>query len=200
MSQLGWYRGNYSPSLTGMGSFLFSRQYCSRGVRALRGNIVLIGFMGSGKSSVGSRLAKELGYQFIDMDKEIERTTQMDIPSIFKQYGEQHFRSLEKSLLKSLSEKEKTVISTGGGTAMLEENWQILSELGLLVNLFVTLDTAFTRTGGKGRPILQQDRAKLEDIWEKRQLVYQRAEHTVDTEGKSIEEILHCIVDIAKKI
>lgn len=164
----------------------------------MRDNIILIGFMGSGKSSVGSRLATELGYQFMDMDKEIERTTQMDIPSIFKKYGEQHFRSLETSLLKSLDAKDKTVISTGGGTAMLEENWQILSRLGLLVQLYVTLDTAIERTGGKGRPMLQQDRVQLENMWQKRQLVYQKAEYTVDTEGKSIENILQNIVDIIK--
>ena len=132
------------------------------------------------------------------MDKEIERITQMDIPSIFKKYGEYHFRSVETALLKSLGAKEKTVISTGGGTAMCAENWKILSELGLLVHLYVTLDTAILRTGGKDRPMLQQDRGQLESMWQKRLLVYQLAEHTVDTEGRSIEEVTQYIVDFLK--
>lgn len=162
-------------------------------------NIILIGFMGSGKSSIGSRLAAELSFEFLDTDKEIERTAQMDIPSIFSQYGECYFRSLETALLKELNSKKKTVLSTGGGTPMLEENWQVLSKMGLVIYLYTTLDTAILRTGGKDRPLLQQSRGKLEDLWQKRQLVYQQAVHTIDTEGRSIEEVTQRILYLIKQ-
>jgi len=151
--------------------------------------------MGSGKSSVGRLLSKKLGFDFIDMDKEIERTVKMDIPSIFKKYGELRFRLEETALLKRLGSKQRTVISTGGGTAMIDENWQMISKLGLVVHLFVTLDTAIARTGGKDRPMLKQDRSQLKIMWQKRQLIYNLANHTVDTTDRSIEEITQHIVD-----
>ncbi|MEG6617269.1 shikimate kinase [Peptococcaceae bacterium 1198_IL3148] len=158
-------------------------------------NIILIGFMGAGKSSVGSKLAEELDFDFMDTDKEIECMMQMDIPSIFRQYGESYFRSAETALLKRLASKQRTVISTGGGAPALEKNWQTLNQLGLVVYLYVTLDTAMQRTGGKNRPLLQQSRSQLESLWQKRQLTYQRAKYTVDTEAKSIEAVTKGILD-----
>ncbi|GAB6181991.1 shikimate kinase [Desulfotomaculum defluvii] len=165
-----------------------------------KANIILIGFMGSGKSSVGSMLSKELGYEFIDMDKEIEKTTKMDIPSIFKNYGELCFRLEETALLKVLCSKQKTVISTGGGTPMNDDNWQIIKNLGLVIHLYVTLDTAIARTGGKDRPMLKQDKSQLEKMWLKRQLIYNLADHTVDTEYRNIEEITQQMLNFIKTL
>ncbi|MGB4372095.1 MAG: shikimate kinase, partial [Halanaerobiales bacterium] len=91
--------------------------------------IALIGFMGSGKSSVGRELARRLAYSFIDTDQEIERKSRMTIPEIFKTYGEAYFRQLEEEVLVEIIENNKEmVLATGGGIILSESNRSILRE------------------------------------------------------------------------
>ena len=88
--------------------------------------VILIGFMGVGKTSVGKKLAKKLNFDFIDTDYEIEILANKTIPDIFEQDGEKHFRKLESIILKKFIKKEDVVISTGGGIITTKENYNIL--------------------------------------------------------------------------
>lgn len=119
-------------------------------------NVVLIGYMGCGKSTVGSFLSMVYGYDFIDTDKIIEKREGMSTSDIFSKKGEDYFRQLETELLKELKGKLKnTVIATGGGMPVKEENRPLLKELGKVFYLKASLDTTYQRvSGGTGRPLL----------------------------------------------
>jgi len=163
-------------------------------------NIVLIGFMGSGKSTVGKVLAQKLGWSFIDTDTEIERVTGLKIANIFKKYGEIRFRSEEALELKRLEELQNTVISTGGGIIDLETNWEILTKLGTVVFLYAPLDLILQRTGRRrDRPQFEKSEVEVERLWEERQEKYSRAEYTIDTTVKNIDEIVDEIADCIKE-
>ena len=103
-------------------------------------NVILIGFMGSGKSSVGRVLANKLERKFIDMDDEIELGEEQTINEIFSEYGEDHFREVETSYLEKLLTKKNKVISTGGGVILKEENIAILKRIGTVVFLHRTAE------------------------------------------------------------
>ena len=95
----------------------------------------MIGFMGSGKSTVGKRLAANLKWSFIDLDERIETETGMKISSIFSEKGELHFRHIESKVLRDLKNEENTIISTGGGTPCFNENMDFMTRTGLTVYL-----------------------------------------------------------------
>lgn len=100
--------------------------------------VYIIGFMGSGKTTAGKRLASLLGWSFIDLDKKIEEHTGKKIPEIFSQNGENYFRGIEAQLLRKLKSSSSTVISTGGGTPCYGDNMDFLTENGLTVYLKLT--------------------------------------------------------------
>lgn len=101
----------------------------------LPGRIYLVGFMGSGKSTAGKRLARVLGYRFADLDKMIEEHYKTSIPLLFEQYDEEAFRLLEQKMLHSTQELTGTVIATGGGTPAFSDNMDFLNRHGLTVYL-----------------------------------------------------------------
>ena len=101
----------------------------------MKDNVILTGFMGTGKSSLGKMLATRLGRPFVDIDNKIEDEAQLSIPKIFERYGEAHFRELEKSAVKELCEKRGLVIATGGGTVKDEENLRLLKNSGVVICL-----------------------------------------------------------------
>lgn len=100
--------------------------------------LYIIGFMGSGKTTAGKRLAASLGWSFIDLDKKIQEHTGMKIADIFSEYGEAHFRMVEAEVLKSLVTDSNTVISTGGGTPCYGNNMEYMLESGLTIYLKLT--------------------------------------------------------------
>ena len=111
--------------------------------------------MGTGKTSLGKLLATKLGRPFVDIDKKIETEQKLSIPKIFEQFGEKHFRELEKSAVKELSERRGLVIATGGGTIKDEENLQLLKSSGVLICLTTEPEEIFNRTLRRGeRPVL----------------------------------------------
>ena len=110
--------------------------------------VILIGFMGVGKTSVGKKLAKKLNFDFIDTDYEIEILANKTIPDIFEQDGEEHFRKLESTILEKFIKKEDVVISTGGGIITTKENYNILKNLDC-----VTLEDKILYYGVKNKPI-----------------------------------------------
>ena len=119
--------------------------------------IYLIGFMGSGKSTIGKRLAAHLGWSFIDLDKLIEEHTGRTIPEIFSQKGEDYFRSIEAQLLRDLMSCTNTVISTGGGTPCHGDNIDFMNENGLTIYLKLTpaeLNSRLSQSNGE-RPLIK---------------------------------------------
>ena len=165
----------------------------------MKNNIILIGFMGCGKSSVGRRLAKQLSFCFLDTDERIEQKEKKKISTIFAENGEAHFRSLETKTVKELLEHtENTVISTGGGLPLGEENGKLLQQLGFVVYLDVSKETVLKRLEkDTSRPLLQgPDKEKnVEELLKFRKPIYEYTAHiTVNTNQRSFEEIIDEIV------
>ncbi|NMA69986.1 MAG: shikimate kinase [Desulfitobacterium sp.] len=163
------------------------------------GNIILVGFMGTGKSTVGRRLAKLLDWEFIDTDIEIERLLETTVAEIFKRHGEVRFRSEERLLVRRLADKRKTVIATGGGTVLNPDNWSDLAKSGVVFGLYAPLDVIYQRVGHRNdRPLLRGERKEVEELWARRQPVYNQADYTIDTTDKGIDEVVEEIYQIYK--
>jgi shikimate kinase len=94
----------------------------------MHSRIVLVGFPGSGKSTIGKKLAKQLDYRFVDLDQEIEKRVQLSIPAIFEQFGENQFRIWEQTQLQETLQLEKVVIATGGGTPCFYQNMELITQ------------------------------------------------------------------------
>lgn len=154
-------------------------------------NIVLIGFMGTGKSTVGKRLAQSLAWDFVDTDCEIGEVTNMSVTDIFRRHGETRFRSEERIVVARLSLQEQIVIATGGGTVLEPQNWDALIQNGIIICLHASLDVILSRIGHKNdRPLLKGPREEIERLWLERQACYAQADFTVDTSEKTIDEVV----------
>lgn len=161
-------------------------------------NIILEGFMGSGKSTVGIRLSYKLSMTVVDTDKLIEREQGVTISEIFASQGEEAFRQMETRMLKKLlDEGSKQIISLGGGTPIQEENRLLLKELGMVVYLRVKPETVYARLkNDTTRPLLQCDNPleKIRSLLEQRSAAYeQAADLIIDVDDKSFDEILEII-------
>lgn len=166
----------------------------------MKGNLILIGFMGTGKTSLGKLLATKLGRGFIDLDDKIEHEANMSIPKIFEVYGEKYFRELEKSAVRDVCTKKNLVIATGGGTVKDSENLRLLKDSGVLVCLTCKPEEIFNRTERRGeRPILDgAGNERLETIKKllaEREKFYLQADYTVDTTDWSPMQIMNDICD-----
>lgn len=166
-------------------------------------NIVLIGFMGTGKSSVGLKLSQRLKRKFIDMDREIEKITGMTVSKIFRVHGETRFRSEEKLLAKKLSQKNDLVIATGGGVVLQEENVKALQENGILICLDTSPEDIFERVSRKKkiRPLIKKN-FQLDDIKNmlaEREQFYSCADYRICTSGKELNAIVEEVVRIVRK-
>jgi len=154
-------------------------------------NIVFIGFMGSGKTSVGRRVAQRLGFQFVDTDAVIVDRTGLPIVEIFSRHGEEWFREQETGVLRSLAVLNRAVVSTGGGIVLRAENRELLRDLGLVVWLTASEEKLFQRVSrNKKRPLLQtaDPRATLHALLEKRSALYaEAAEFTLDSSSLTHE-------------
>lgn len=158
-------------------------------------NIILIGFMGSGKTSVGKQLAKKLKYTFCDTDQIIEKECKMSISNIFATEGEEYFRKLETYTIESLIGKlEASVLSVGGGLPMSEGNPELLRRLGYVVYLKASKETILKRlSGDTTRPLLAGSNAseKVDNLLKVRAPIYEAAAHIqVVTDDKMPEEII----------
>lgn len=152
-------------------------------------HIVLTGFMAAGKTAVGRKLARRLGREFIDTDRLIEKQTGRTIPDIFAEDGEKEFRRLEREMVAALSPPEPAVIATGGGTFIDERNRDRLRELGVVVCLITSIDTAVERSKRNAkRPLASGGRAQLEKLFRKRMPAYRQADVLVETDGLTIEQ------------
>ncbi len=123
----------------------------------IKNNIILVGFMGSGKSTTGQILAETTGYKFIDLDAKIEKEEKMQIKDIFSSKGEKRFREMETEALKAAVEQEKVIISCGGGIILNEENRQVINKSGTTIFLNGEIKTMMKRVGkGESRPVLKK--------------------------------------------
>lgn len=160
-------------------------------------NIVLIGFMGTGKSTVGKRLAQSLDWDFIDTDLEVSEVTGMSITEIFRRYGETRFRSEERLVVQRVSQQDQLVIATGGGTVVNPLNWEDLARNGILIGLHASLEEIINRVGSKNdRPLLKGSTEELEKLWSERQVFYDKADFTVDTTRKDIDTVASEILEV----
>ncbi|MDR3599050.1 MAG: shikimate kinase [Desulfosporosinus sp.] len=158
-------------------------------------NIVLIGFMGTGKSTVGKYLAQSLAWDFVDTDCEIGEVTNLSVTEIFRRHGETRFRSEERIVVARLSQQEQIVIATGGGTVLNPHNWEALAQNGIVIGLHASIEAILSRIGHKNdRPLLKGPKEEIEKLWSERQEFYAQADLTVDTTEKSIEEVVNEIL------
>ena len=168
-----------------------------------RQNIVLTGFMGCGKSTVGKRLAEALSYEFRDTDAMIEENYGKTISQMFAEDGEEFFRIAETELLRRFStEAEGMVLATGGGMPMRKENATLLRKVGTVIFLEAKIETILLRLeNDTGRPLADgEDReARLRPLYEKRFPIYREtADYILDTESKSIDTIIEEIKTVAE--
>ncbi|MEE9614410.1 MAG: shikimate kinase [Thermodesulfobacteriota bacterium] len=156
-------------------------------------NVVLTGFMGTGKSSVGRRLAERLALEFVDTDDLIEDAAGMSVKEIFAGLGEPRFRELEKEAIKkAVSTMDGVVLSTGGGAVVDEENRRALKGWGTVVCLTAPVEVIVERIGpGDERPLLSGESREeaVGRLLKEREPVYGQAELVLDTGDKGIEEV-----------
>lgn len=161
-------------------------------------NIVLTGFMGTGKSAVGRELARRLGMKLIELDEEIEKAEGITINEIFSRHGEQYFRDRETEIAKKFASIENIVISTGGGIVLRDENMEALREKGIIVCLTATPETIHKRTSTSDeRPLLNMEDplGRIRDLLEFRQPFYKKADIIVETDFLTPLEIADEIID-----
>lgn len=167
-------------------------------------NIVLIGFMGCGKSTIGHELNKNLGYRLLDTDHAITRQTGKTIPEIFEQDGEDSFRQLETELLENLIAQGTShhIISTGGGMITRPDNLPLLRQLGFVVWLSCTPEDILARTSrNSNRPLLQCDdpMAVITSLLKERSPLYEQTAHIeISTSGLEFSEISCGILESAR--
>lgn len=165
-------------------------------------NILLIGFMGSGKSTVGRLLASHLGFRFVDTDTLIVEAAGMPISEIFATRGEAAFRDLETETLKSLGAREHLIIATGGGIVVREGNIPLLRQTGFVVELKADEETIFARVSrNTQRPLLQTEnpRATIAKLVAERAPLYEAAaEFSIDTTTKTHAQVAEAIIHAAE--
>jgi shikimate kinase len=147
-----------------------------------RKSIFLIGMMGSGKSTIGRALARELDMTFIDCDRELEVRSGVTITTMFEVEGEAAFREREAALIEELTQRDRIVLATGGGAILQESSRIALRSRGLVIYLRATVDELARRTArDRGRPLLQTDdrRARLAQLLQQREPLYGETAHAV---------------------
>ena len=161
-------------------------------------NLILIGFMGSGKTSVGLQLAERLNFNFCDTDQMIEEKLKSTISFIFETKGEEYFRKLETETIKELIGKlNSAVLSVGGGLPIQTGNDKLIRELGHVIYLKASKETIVNRlSGDTTRPLLAGDQEKrIENLLHFRSPIYEAAAHlTVITDGRAFDDIIDEII------
>ncbi len=163
-------------------------------------NIYLVGFMGSGKSTVGKILAEKLNMNFVDIDKLIEEKEGMKIKDIFEQKGESYFRELERKQIKAVVKQEGLVVSTGGGLGANLDNMNFMKKNGDVVWLDVSLNIVLNRLkNDQDRPLLKQPTEKIKQLFEERKNVYRLANIRINADKKTPSQIVEEILTKIKR-
>jgi shikimate kinase len=154
--------------------------------RMVAGNVFLVGMMGAGKSTVGKALARRLGREFVDCDREIVERTGVPVATIFEIEGEAGFRRRESAMIAELATRRGLVVATGGGAVLAEENRRLMHDNGTVVYLHAALEHLHERTKrDSSRPLLARGdrRATLAALLEARDPLYREAAHLVVESG-----------------
>ena len=166
-------------------------------------NIFLIGFMGSGKSTIARVLSEKLGVAQIEMDEVIVQEQGVPITEIFEKYGEEHFRDIETDLVRRLQESDGVVVSCGGGAVLREENRKMMKASGVIVLLTAKPETILERVKhSTNRPVLNghMNVEYITELMEKRRACYEdAADFVVETDGLTRDEICEEIVTFVQK-
>jgi len=157
-------------------------------------NIVLIGFMGTGKTTIGRLLASRLGRPFVDCDKKVEYESGMTVREIFEHYGEGFFREKEEDVIAKLSRYHNAVIATGGGVALSDASMRRLKRNGVLIALTASVETILERTGRRTtRPLLLDFSLReqvVNRLLHEREELYQKADFSIDTNSNSPQYVI----------
>ncbi len=159
--------------------------------------IYLVGFMGSGKTTVGRLLADRLGWDFCDLDENIEAEQKASVPEIFEKQGEEQFRRIETEAIRKCVYRVRagcpTVVALGGGAFTREENYDLLEDHGVTVWLDCPLEVARKRVAGFEHRPLARDPKKFGELYEARRPVYARADFRVDSTSDNPEATVDAI-------
>jgi shikimate kinase len=163
----------------------------------------LVGFMGTGKTTLGRQVAKRMGLSFVDLDEQIERSSGMGVSEIFAREGEDGFRRRESQALLALLEKpEPIVVATGGGAFTVEANRLLMKSAGVVVWLDVPIGEILARIGGGERPLWKTPQ-EVRALHERRQACYQQAHHRLGLDGARPDdavERLHRLLSGCRRI
>ncbi len=175
-----------------------ANSHLQSGRKLKSGNLILVGLMGSGKTTMGRTLAKHLSKTFVDSDEEVQRCTGVTIPHIFDIEGEVGFRQRETAAIHALVDRENMVLATGGGAVLAEVNRELLMQNGIVVYLKASVHDLWIRTRhDQNRPLLQtgDPRAKLSELFQQRDPLYQRvADITVQSGKQSVYALMQALV------
>lgn len=167
------------------------------------GNLILVGLMGSGKTTLGRALAKHLGKAFVDSDEEIQLRTGVTIPHIFDIEGEAGFRQRETAAIRDLVERDDMVLATGGGAVLAEQSRELMQQNGIVIYLKASVQDLWQRTRhDRNRPLLQtaDPHAKLTELFQQRDPLYLQVADIVMQSGKqSAHALMLNLVDEIEK-
>ncbi|MFA6130161.1 MAG: shikimate kinase [Candidatus Omnitrophota bacterium] len=156
-------------------------------------NIYLVGFMGTGKTSVGRQLAKERGASFVDLDELIELQEQRRIVDIFAKEGEAYFRKIEKKVLKQVSTQKRFVVACGGGVVLDKDNIKLMKKTGMMICLYAAPEEILKRvSANKDRPLLNVDKPqkRIELLLKMRAPYYMQADKIIDTSHLTVKQVV----------
>lgn len=165
------------------------------------GNLILVGMMGSGKTTMGRLLARHLGKVFVDSDEEIIKRTGVTIPHIFDVEGEPGFRLREITALRNLVERDNMVLATGGGAVLDEQNRTMLQQNGIVIYLKASVHDLWQRTRhDRNRPLLQtgNPHARLTELFQQRDPLYRQVSDIIAQSGKQSAQAL--MLQLAEEI
>ncbi len=167
-------------------------------------NVILIGFMGTGKTSIGRRVAQSLGFDFVDTDERVVEMEGKPITDIFAEQGEERFRDLESAVLQAVTMGGNQVISTGGGAVLRRENRELLADSGYVIWLNASPGAILERVSrNQERPLLQTEdpMETIESLLEEREKLYlETADFTIDTDGLLPDETAFGICESVRVI
>jgi len=158
--------------------------------------VVLVGFMGAGKSAVGRRLARRLRYRFLDLDRRIEQRAGSRIAALFREQGEAAFRALEEDEARAVSALEAVVVATGGGAFVRPGTRALLQQGALTVWLKCSLEASLRRIKPDGSRPLAGNREIMRALLAEREPSYRQADFTVDTSSRTPREVVDRIVEL----
>lgn len=167
----------------------------------MNGNIILVGFMGSGKTTVGKLLAQELKMRFVDMDSIIEERAGKAISLIFEEEGEPRFRAMERELVRELAGQAGLVIAAGGGVVLNPDNISDFSRSGRVICLLASENEILCRvSSSKARPLLEKDDKlqRIKSLMKQRRPLYEKIPDRVNTTGLTPQEVVEIIMLMVK--